>query len=83
MMGEQLLGAASACVLVLAYVLIVQTMTAAVVLLCEFILIRVRILWAMVPRPGDRPEVDRSIVGDVDGPNAGPLYRLGGGIRLW
>lgn len=73
---ESVTGAAIATVVVLAYVLLVQCLTAACVLLCEFIVLRVRALWGVVgierspqagkvtPLPDDR----------------GEPYRIGGSI---
>jgi hypothetical protein len=77
-MVEQVTGAATATVVVLAYVLLVQCLTAACVLLCEFIVLWVRALWG--------------VVGIEQSPQAGkvtPLpddqgepYRIGGILRL-
>jgi hypothetical protein len=73
---DSVTGAAMATVVVLAYVLLVQCLTAACVLLCEFIVLRVRAL--------------RTLVGIEWSPQAGkvtPLpddqgepYRIGGSV---
>jgi hypothetical protein len=77
-MLSQVTGAAMAIVLVLGYVLIVQAMTAAVVLLAEFIVLRLHALWGAVgiespPEPARVPE---------EAPQAQP-YRVGGGLLKW
>jgi hypothetical protein len=78
-MMEQLLGAATAGVLVLAYLLIVQALMAAAVLLAQFIVVQVRALWSLVapswlPPPAAVPPV-------VD--DQGEPYKLGGGLARW
>jgi hypothetical protein len=79
-MLEQLTGAVAAVVLVLAYVLVVQCMTAAAVLLCEFIVLRVRALAALVAEQQSRP--GESYRGDLnDSPPTAPSYRLGGDVK--
>lgn len=71
-MVEEVAGATTVLVIVLAYVLIVQAMTAAVVLMAEFIVLRVRALrnlLAVEPEPVRQPE-------------SAP-YRVGGGLLKW
>jgi len=71
MMGE-LAGAATILVVVLAYVLIVQAMMAAVVLLAQFIVVQVQTLrTAMAHTRAPSPMVER------------PSYRVGGGLMKW
>ena len=77
-MPEQLTGAGLAAIVVLGYVLIVQAMTAAAVLLAQFIIVQVRTLWLLVaplwlPRPSAAPVVD----------DQGEPYKLGGGLLRW
>jgi hypothetical protein len=71
-MVEEVAGATMVLVIVLAYVLIVQTMTAAVVLLAEFIVLRVRALRSLLavePEPVRQTEP--------------APYRIGGGLMRW
>jgi MFS superfamily sulfate permease-like transporter len=75
---DSVTGAAIATVVVLGYVLIVQAMMAAIVLLCEFIVLRLRALWGVVatvertaPEPAHVPE---------EPPQVQP-YRLGGDLK--
>jgi hypothetical protein len=70
-MLEQLTGAASILVLVLAYLLIVQALMAAVVLLAQYIVVQVRNLRGMIPNPQQSPVVESR------------SYQVGGGIRRW
>jgi hypothetical protein len=71
-MVEEVAGTATALVIVLAYVLIVQTMTVAIVLLCEFIVLRVRTLRSLL-------SVEPEPVGQTE---PAP-YRVGGGLMRW
>jgi hypothetical protein len=78
-MAEQLWGAGTALVLVLAYVLLVQAMTAAVVLLAEFIVLRVRVLRSLLAAvereaPASSPQAPQG---------QEPAYRVGGGLMRW
>jgi hypothetical protein len=73
---DSVTGAAIATVVVLAHVLLVQCLTAAVVLLAEFIVLRVRALWGVVgiqspPEPAGVPEEPPQV----------PPYRLGGDLK--
>ena len=80
-MVEQLTGAGLAAIFVLGYVLIVQAMTAAVVLLAQFIVVQVRTLWSLVewtPTPGE-PSLPSAPLVD----HQGEPYRLGGGLARW
>jgi hypothetical protein len=75
-MAEQLWGAGTGLVVVLGYVLLVQAMTAAIVLLAEFIVLRVRALRSLVavdgaPEPEPAPQVESE------------PYRVGGGLMRW
>ena len=72
-MVAQLTGAASILVLILAYLLIVQTLMAASVLLGQFIVVQMRNLRGMVANkePASPLLVER------------PSYSLGGGIKKW
>jgi hypothetical protein len=71
-MLEQLTGAASALVLILAYLLIVQTLMAASVLLGQFIVVQIRTLRSLVaierPEPTQEPQAP---------------YGIGGGLIRW
>jgi hypothetical protein len=76
-MVEQLVGAASVLVLFLAYLLILQAMTAAVVLLGQFITVQVRVLRSLLAEsPGavPAPLIDQ---------DSGEPYKLGGGLGRW
>jgi hypothetical protein len=75
--AEQLSGTATVLVIVLAYVLIVQSLTAAMVLLAQFIVVQVRTLRALVaiePKTIPEPEPE---------PAERRLYQVGGGIKRW
>ena len=69
-MAEQLAGAASFCVLVLCYVLLVECLTAACVLLARYIGLQVQRLRAEI-----RPQPTRPVPVES--------YRVGGGIKKW
>jgi hypothetical protein len=70
-MVDQITGVATVLALVLSYLLLVQTMMAAVVLLAQYIVVQVRNLWGMVATTQRSPVVkSRS-------------YQVGGGIRRW
>jgi hypothetical protein len=73
---DSVTGAATALVLVLGYVLIVQAMTAAVVLLAEFIVLRVRVL-------RDLAGIEQTEPMPVEPPGQEPAYRIGGGLIRW
>jgi hypothetical protein len=77
---EQLAGAASVLVLVLAYILLVQAMTAAAVLLSQFIVVQVRALWSLVA-PSWLPPPSSAVPPVVD--DQGEPYKLGGGLARW
>jgi hypothetical protein len=70
-MVEQLAGAASASIIVLAYLILLQAMTAAVVLLSQFLVLQFRSLRSMFA--SEEPTADLA-------PATKP-YRLGGGVR--
>ena len=71
-MAEQLAGAASVAVLVLCYVLLVECLTAACVLLAEYIVVQVRNLHGMVAiKAPEHTAVEES---------QRQTYRLGGGL---
>jgi hypothetical protein len=76
-MGTQLTGAAIFGIVVLSYVLILQAMVAAVVILGEFIVVRVRALWSLVG-PGWKPPASAPMDEDQGEP-----YRVGGGLMRW
>jgi hypothetical protein len=76
-MVEQLTGAGLAAIFVLGYVLIVQAMTAAVVLLAQFIVVQVRALWSLV-KVEWKPPASVPVVDDQGEP-----YRVGGGLLKW
>jgi hypothetical protein len=78
-MVDQVTDAAIAAVLVLAYVLLVQCLAAACVLLSEFIVLRVRALWGVVG-------IERSPQAGKVTPlpdDQGEPYRIGGGLLKW
>jgi len=70
-MVDQLLGTLAILVLVLCYLLMVQALMAAVLVLARFIADQARHLLAQLPPV---PNAD---------PPTSPAYRLGGGIRKW
>jgi hypothetical protein len=73
---DSVTGAATATVVVLAYVLLVQCLMAACVLLCEFIVLRVRALWGVVG-------IERSPQAGKVTPlpdDQGEPYRIGGSV---
>jgi hypothetical protein len=75
----ELSGTAIAAIVVLGYLLIVQALTAAVVLLAQFIVVQVRALWSLVapawlPPPSAVPPA-------LD--DQGEPYKLGGGLARW
>jgi hypothetical protein len=72
----QLWGAGSALVLVLGYVLLVQAMSAAVVLLAEFIVLRVRVLRSLLA-------IEREAPAPMEPRGQEPAYRIGGGLMRW
>jgi hypothetical protein len=76
---EQLAGAASVLILVLAYILLVQAMTAAAVLLGQFIIVQVRALWSLVAPSWLPPPSSAAPVVD----DQGEPYKLGGGLLRW
>jgi hypothetical protein len=66
-------GALVALVLVLAYTLVVECMMAAIVLLSEFIFLRIRSLRALLKPSGDEPTFIP----------AREHYQIGGGLMRW
>ena len=82
-MVEAVTGAAIAGIVALGYCILLQCMTAIIVLLSEFILVRVRALramWAEPPRPQPAPVV----IGDHDqGDGEAPRVQVGGGLARW
>jgi hypothetical protein len=79
-MAEQLTGAASVAVLVLAYAVVVEALTAAVVLLAHFIALQVRNLRGVLV---GRPAAPAREVHEARGQDDGQPYRLGGGLMRW
>lgn len=75
-MLDQLAGAASATVLFLAYVLLVECLTAACVLLVEFIVLRVRALRSLLVAVEPVAPVE-----ERQPQSRAEPYRLGGDIR--
>jgi hypothetical protein len=82
-MAEQMAGAGTALVLVLGYLLLVQVMAAAIVLLAQFIVIQWRTLKTLViqepPRtlPAPAREVHQARGEPV------PTVQIGGGLKRW
>jgi hypothetical protein len=72
-MVEQLAGAASASIIVLAYLILLEVMTAIVVLLSQFLVLQVRSLRSVLASEKPTPDV---------APATKP-YIIGGGIRKW
>jgi hypothetical protein len=85
-MAEQLTGAGVGLVLVLGYVLLVQALAAAIVLLGQFILIQWRFLWSLVaeaPRPVPAPAREIHEARGEDQGETQPVYVIGGNLRRW
>lgn len=80
MMADQLLGAASLAVVVLAYVVIVEAMMAAIVLLAAFIVLQWRQLWSLLAY---RPAAPAREVNQARAEGDRQPYRLGGGLMRW
>jgi hypothetical protein len=78
-MLSQVTGAAIATVVVLAHVLLVQCLMAAVVLLAEFIVLRVRALWGAVGIERSPQAAKVTPLPD----DQGEPYRIGGGLLKW
>jgi hypothetical protein len=78
MMVEQLAGAGIGAVVVLGYVLLVECLTVAVILLAEFIIGRVRVLLSLVVTRKPAPEPE-----PTEPQGAGESYRVGGGLMKW
>ena len=78
-MAQQLAGAVTATVVVLAYVLLVECLTACCVLLAHFIAQGVRELSRMAPTHSVTRELARSSESEVD--SSPSPYRLGGHIK--
>jgi hypothetical protein len=76
-------GAAIGLVLFLGYVLLVQAMTAAIVLLAEFTILRVQALRALL-RAAETPQAEPQAAPQApviaEAPTT-PAYRLGGDVR--
>ena len=70
-MGAQLTGAATGAVVILAYILLLESLTAACVLLAHFIATQVRHLRATLAHKPNPAPVER------------PAYRVGGGLMKW
>jgi hypothetical protein len=77
-MVEQVIGTATVAVLVLTWLLIAQAMTAAVLVLSQFIVVEVRTLRTSVAVLGDRPQASPELAPIV---HQGESYRLGGDIK--
>jgi hypothetical protein len=77
---EQLTGAAVASIVALAYVLVVQAMTAAILLLGQFVVLQVRALRNLaVVEPKEAP-TPTPVIEPVSEPQQ-QAYRLGGDLR--
>jgi hypothetical protein len=81
-MADQFLGAASVAVAVLAYVVVVEALTAAAVLLAQFIMVRLGSMRALLgqPRPVAARELHEARGQDDDQPAP---YHVGGGVMRW
>jgi hypothetical protein len=77
-MAEQLLGAASAAVLVVTYLLVLQCMTAAALLLAQYIALQWRSLVALVNEPPSTVQGEAKDQGEPQ-----PPVRLGGSLIRW
>lgn len=80
-MIEQMTGAASVAVLVLAYVLLVEAMMAAIVVLAHFTMLQWRSLWSLLAQ--SRPVVPVAVEDQDQGQLQGVPYVIGGNLRRW
>jgi hypothetical protein len=71
---QQLAGAATVAVIVLTYIVLVQALTAACVLLAQFITLQVRTLRSLIATP-QNPSIPAE-------PHE-QAYKLGGGLARW
>ena len=79
-MVEAVTGAAIAGIVALGYVLLVQSMTAAFLLMSQFVLVQTRTLRALMAEPP--PAVP--VIGDQDqGDGEAPRVQVGGGVMRW
>jgi hypothetical protein len=76
---DSVTGAAVATMVVLGYVLVVQAMTAAIVLLAEFSMRRVRALRFLLAMESQPEPATTS----VEPQGQEPAYRIGGGLLKW
>jgi hypothetical protein len=83
-MAEQLAGAASVAVVVLAWLLVVEAMTAAIVLLATFTVLQWRALRSLLTVEPPRAVPVAVPAGDQDqGDGEAPRVRIGGGVMRW
>jgi hypothetical protein len=84
-MAEQLAGAGVGLVLVLGYLLLVQVMAAAVLLLAQFTLLQWRSLKTLLSQEPPRPLPVPAAAREVHESRGEPTRRVvvGGGIRRW
>ena len=77
---EQVTGAGVASIVVLGYVLLVEAVTAAILLLGQFIVVQVRALRLMLSVEWTQPRAPESVL-----PELPPDHKvvIGGGIRKW
>jgi hypothetical protein len=76
---EQLTGAGVVSIVVLAYVLLLEAVTAAIVMLGQFLVLQIRVLRSLVepePKPTPAPT-------PVPGPPPHHEVVIGGGVRKW
>jgi hypothetical protein len=80
---ERMAGAGTVLVLVLGYLLLVQVMAAAIVLLAQFIVIQVRTLKTLLVQEPPRTPVTPLVPATVEDQGEPQTYRVGGGLRRW
>jgi hypothetical protein len=78
---EQLTGAGIASIVVLAYVLLLEAVTAAIVMLGQFLVLQIRALRLLVEPPAMPPSVP--VPTPIPEPAGDHEVVIGGGIRKW
>jgi hypothetical protein len=71
---QQLAGAATVAVIVLTYIVLVQVLTAACVLLAQFITLQIRALRSLIASPQNR---------EIPAEPHQQAYKVGGGLARW
>jgi hypothetical protein len=82
---EQMIGAGIGTVVVLAYVLLLEAVTAAIVMLGQFLVLQVRALRSLVEPPSTPPPLPTPTPIREPAPELPPDQQvvIGGGIKKW